>query len=215
MTGELIVNNFDFVQETEKLIKELSARYNVDENYYDVCVNAEQKHFKDHPEDNGYCGFDISKGKPLIGLNPNLLTTLEELTSTFYHEFRHVWQRKNAAESDIGHWVGWREKNQEKFGKDAYFFSPAELDAYRFSHSKGKLDDFFVYEHCIPRETVDEEIRQNQLFAAETLRSEGFEVLHNGTIRRLDELLLLTLKEHMRYSKATNRNNQLRYVKHR
>lgn len=145
---------FDFYREVEKLIKKLSSEYGIDENSYSVHFGENLDYFIKHPDKRGSCGMLEPKHQLAVLLNRKLLLTLPELKSTFYHEFRHVWQRNKTTEDsdkhNICHWICWDTDNEAALGRDAYLFSPTELDANRFARSNGSLDNFIVFEMCTP-----------------------------------------------------------------
>ena len=200
---------FDFYQEVEKLVKKLSSEYGIDENSYSVHFGENLDYFIKHPDKRGSCGILEPQHQLAILLNRKLLLTLPELKSTFYHEFRHVWQRnKTKEESDkhnIGHWICWATVNETSLGRDAYLFSPTELDANRFERSNGSLDDLTVFEMCNPRPRAFEELRENQRAAVGIAQNEGYHILSEDTAQRLIELSLLDYETYHQWLVKHNR----------
>lgn len=187
--------DFNFYHEVEKLVKELSSKYEIDEDSYSVHFGKNLDYFLEHPHERGDCGILEPQHQLAILLNRRLLTTLPELKTTFRHEFRHVWQRnmvkQNGGKCKIGYWIGWCSDNEKAFGSDAYLFSPTELDSNRFARSGGELDDCCVFNECKPHPRAYQELRENQLFAANLALREGFHVLSEDTAQRLIDLSLL------------------------
>lgn len=202
---------FNFYQEVNNLVKKLSAKYHIDEDSYSVHFGEKLDYFIEHPDEKGGCGTLEPQHQLAILLNCKLLTTLPSLETTFCHEFRHVWQRNKAKEygdeCKIGYWICWDSDNKKAFGTDAYLFSPTELDSNRFARSGGKLDDCYVFNECKPRPRAYQELRENQLFAANLARREGFHVLSEDTAQRLVELSLLDSRAYARWLESRYNKN--------
>ena len=96
----------DYKAETENLNEILSAQYGMKDVPYDIDVRPNIDYFIKYPNRKGFCSKIDETQRWRIGLNRNLLTDKESLKRTFYHEFRHLWQRVNADKYNI---------EQEKF----------------------------------------------------------------------------------------------------
>lgn len=180
---------FEIKQAISLFSKQLYEKYGICDKDYTVTINKEYVISKLGPYKKGGCGKNPETGKLLILINPDKFSNYEELKTTFYHEFRHVWQRKLADKYNIGYWICWEKKHENK---DFYLFSPAELDANRFAKSNGQLDGYDVYSKCIPdkESNVWKELEQNKKVATEIAFNEGLYLLNSDTVIRLEELAL-------------------------
>lgn len=151
----------------------------------------------------GFCAKDSSSEQFFIALRPN--DDVKSLKCTFFHEFRHYWQKLQTSNIKISHWLGWAKNNQIRFGKDAYFFSPVELDAIRFANSESTKDDLSVFEACRQFSKVGQELRNNQHVASELAHREGFHLVKEDTLLRLVNLGMVLEKAFYQWLSLCNR----------
>lgn len=181
---------FDLKQAIELFSIQLRDKYGIYEEDYTVNINKEYVVSQIGPNKKGSCGKNTKTGKQLILINPDKFNTADELKTTFYHEFRHVWQRKHKEEENIDHWICWA-SNHENVEGDFYLFSPTEMDANRFAKSNGEFDDYMVFQKCVPDTNAWKELEHNRDVAKEIAFTEGLYLLNSDTAQRLMDLALI------------------------
>ncbi|MBE6102308.1 MAG: hypothetical protein E7200_09460 [Selenomonas ruminantium] len=200
---------YDVNNEITRLIEENSSKYHIDKELYDVCTAENIEYFDKHPKDRGACATNKETGRCIILMNRKLLLTLSELEYTFLHEFRHVWQRNNKEKYNIEYWIGWNKRNKERYLEGAYFFSPTELDANRFAGSDGTLNDYTVFQSCLPCEKIGEELRRNQEFVLKLMNSEEIYIIPPNVALNLLEKKMIDSQLYAKWRHVYKEKNKL------
>lgn len=121
----------------EEIVNRLCEEYNVPRNF-EIHTGFVARKYMSARDLKGFYG--EGRSKRIMGINFDKVDTPKEIRATVMHEFRHVWQYTYYHDL-TEYWSNWTRKHGEDFGKDAYLFSPIELDANRFAKSDGTLDD--------------------------------------------------------------------------
>lgn len=185
---------FDIEQSIQLFSEQLYEKYGIYNEDYTVTTKKDYVVSHIGPYKKGGCGEIPGSEKKIILINPDMFNNEDELKTTFYHEFRHVWQRKVADKYNIGYWKCW-DKKYEKIEGDYYLFSPDEIDANRFAKSNGELDGYDVYLKCEPIGNAWKELEKNKKVATEIAFNEGIHLLNSDTALRLEHLALIGNRE--------------------